>query len=323
MTGTLVGKLFRDVRVALAAVALLLAAYECLWVKITQRISGQLIPLFLGMASAWPVTPKQLESTLFEGPGKVLRSLLGGENISLDRAMDMLSIGYIHPVVQTILCVWAVGVASGAVAGEIDRGTMELLLAQPIRRYRLILAHFVLHLVTIPILCLSMWGGTALGVWLVGPISLSPEELKRFPFPVRIDAAALQLDPLACGPALLNVAALLFAISGYTLWLSAAGRSRWRVLGVAVFVTLLQFLINLLGQLWDVVAVLRPFTVFFYYQPQQIILQNRWTVDLGSVWNQGQGWYTVNVLVVLGGVGLVGYGMALWVFSRRDIPAPL
>ena len=47
--------------------------------------------------------------------------------MNLDRAMDMLSIGYVHPLVQTIFCVWAVGRASGALAGELDRGTMELL----------------------------------------------------------------------------------------------------------------------------------------------------------------------------------------------------
>ena len=48
--------------------------------------------------------------------------------------MDMLSIGYVHPLVQIIFCIWAVGRASGAVAGELDRGTMELLLAQPLSR---------------------------------------------------------------------------------------------------------------------------------------------------------------------------------------------
>ena len=50
--------------------------------------------------------------------------------------MDMLSIGYVHPLMQTIFCIWAVGRASGAIAGEMDRGTMELLLAQPLARGR-------------------------------------------------------------------------------------------------------------------------------------------------------------------------------------------
>src|SRR5215831_3539795 len=167
--GALIAKLLRDVRWPLLGVLLLLGGFECLWVKITQRIAGQLLPLLTGMASAWAISRSQLESTLFEGPGKIMRTLMGGENINLERAMDMLTVGYVHPLVITTLCIWAIGRSSGAVAGEIDRGTMELLLAQPIRRPRLILAHLCVDLLTIPLLCLSLWAGTELGVALVGP----------------------------------------------------------------------------------------------------------------------------------------------------------
>jgi ABC-2 type transport system permease protein len=321
--GSLLAKLFRDVRLPLFGVLLLLASFECLWVKITQRVAGQLLPLLMGLASAWPISKSQMESTLFEGPGKVMRTLMGGENINLERAMDMLSVGYVHPLVITILCIWAIGRSSGAIAGEIDRGTMELLLAQPVRRPRLILAHLCIDLMTIPLLCLSLWAGTFLGVFLIGPIELSGEDLKHFPFPVHLDPDALRLDPAAFGPGLWNVAALVFAVSGYTLWLSAAGRFRSKVLGLAVFITLLQFLINVVGQFWDTIGMLRPFTVFYYYQPQQIVLAHRWSVDLGQFWNNGQPLFALNVLAVLAAVGTVGYGMALWTFNRRDLPAPL
>ena len=47
---------------------------------------------------------------------------------------------------------------------------------------------------------------------------------------------------------------------------------------------------------------MRPFTVFFYYQPQQIILQHRWTVDLAGVWGLSQP-LRVPMLAVLAGVG--------------------
>jgi ABC-2 type transport system permease protein len=320
--GSLIAKLIRDVRLPLFGVLLLLAGFECLWVKITQRIAGQLLPLLMGLASAWPVSVSELEKTIFEGPGKIVRTLMGGEHINLERAMDVLSVGYVHPLVITILCIWAIGRSSGAIAGEIDRGTMELLLAQPIRRSRLILAHFCVDLLTIPLLCLSLWAGTSVGVWLVGPIELSAEDLKRFAF-VHVNRDALRLDPAAFGPALWNVGALVFAVSGYTLWLSAGGRYRWKVMGTAVFITLVQFLINVVGQLWDAVGVLRPFTVFYYYQPQQIILRHRWSVDLGEVWNSGHPFWSLQVLAVLVALGIAGYGLALWTFTRRDLPAPL
>ena len=81
----------------------------------------------------------------------------------------------------------------------------------------------------------------------------------------------------------MNVRALLLARGGYTMWLSAGGRFRGRVLGIAVLITLLQYLVNVIGQLWSPVAWLRPLTVFFYYQPQQIMLQHNWSIDLATV----------------------------------------
>src|SRR5262249_15215000 len=126
-----------------------------------------------------------------------MRTFMGGETIHIENAMDILSIGYVHPLVQTILCIWAIGRGSGAIAGEIDRGTMELLLAQPIRRYKVILAHLSVELIAIPLFCLSLWGGTWLGVQLIGPIGINQELLNALPFKVDMDPAKLQVYPEA------------------------------------------------------------------------------------------------------------------------------
>jgi ABC-2 type transport system permease protein len=335
MTTTLVLKLLRDLRLPLAVVATLLAGFQCLWAKVTQRIIGQLAPFFNTLAGFAGLSQKDVQDVLFEGPGRIARTLIGGDYLALDSAMDLLSIGYVHPLILTIFCIWAVGRAAGAVAGELDRGTMELLLAQPLPRWRLIWAHFCVDLIVIPVLCLSLWGGTWLGTWLTGPFQIEETRLPRLPkpnvvvevgpFTVRLEdprdrpkatqgtsrwaeRQRLRVEPAQFGRALPLVGGLIFAVSGYTMWLSAAGRFRWRVLGLAVLITLLQFLVNLIGQLWDVMAPWRPFTIFYYYQPQQVVLGGEWGVS---------------TLAVLYGVGLVGYALALWTFSRRDLPAPL
>jgi hypothetical protein len=85
------------------------------------------------------------------------------------------------------------------------------------------------------------------------------------------------------------------------------------VLGVAVLLTLLQFLVNVIGQLWPAAEALRPFTVFYYYQPQPIILDPSWYTK-SAIWIR---------MAVLLGVGLAGYVVAWWHFCRRDLPAPL
>jgi ABC-2 type transport system permease protein len=118
------------------------------------------------------------------------------------------------------------------------------------------------------------------------------------------------------------VAGLIFAVCGGTMWLSAAGRFRWRVLGLAVFIALVQFLVNVLGQMWDQAAWLRPLTIFYYYQPQQVIQTGNWCVSLAE-WNGGTSLIPLPMPIVLYGVGLIGYAMALWTLVRRDLPAPL
>lgn len=323
MMRVLIRKQLRDLRLPLLVVCLLLIGFQCLWVKITQRIVGQLVPFFTALAAAQHLPQLTVAEKIFQGPGKLMQTLMGGENIQLDRAMDMMSVGYVHPLMQTLFCIWAIGRASGAIAGEIDRGTMELLLAQPIPRYRVILAHLCVDLLTIPILCLSLWAGTCLGNLLVGPITIDSTEMKVFPIAPQINPEALAVNPAQFGWGLWNVGALVFAVSGFTMWLSARGRFRGRVMGLAVLLTLLQFIVNVVGQLWDTVAPLRPFTVFYYYQPQQAILGQDWTVNVGSFWNGGQPVFALNVLVVLLSVGLIGYLLALRAFCRRDLPAPL
>ncbi len=347
MTRTLVFKLFRDVRVALLVVALVLGAFQCLWAKIVENIIGLLQPVFETMAAGSGFSLDKVRSqVLFAGPAQAIRAMVGGDSINFERAQDLLSIALVHPVMVILFCIWGVGRAAGALAGELDRGTMELLLAQPVSRARLVQAHFLLDLITIPILCLSLWAGNALGVWFIGPqIKTQKIDLDKLraegdvvkpnvlveigPIKVSVPIANIQLpktvvsgpsERLAVssapfGPPLFVVGGLIFAICGYTMWLSSMGRFRMRVLGIAILVTLIMFLINLLGQMWDVVTPLRPFTIFYYYQPQQIMQGRGWSVPLGGI--------EVPMLVVLYGVGVVGYGLALWTFCQRDLPAPL
>lgn len=309
---TLFSKTLRDLRIPLVVMLLLVIAFQCLWARVTKRISSELMPQIMALADRG-VTPKAFEDVVFGGPGKILQTLIGGESLSLFRTSDMLSVGSVHPLMQIIFCLWAVGRAANAIAGEIDRGTMELLLAQPLARYQVVLNHLLVDLLVIPLICGAVWFGDILGIWLV--------ELQEMPA-----HSGLAGEPISFwlfGPGMVNAAALLFAMSGYTMWLSSRGRFRNKVLGLAVLVTLLQFLINVIGQLWDPMASWRPFTVFYYYQPQQIMLRHQWTIELGQVWNAGTPLLAVNGAMVLGIVGLAGYTAALWTICRRDLPAPL
>jgi ABC-2 type transport system permease protein len=296
MSLILVRKLLRDLRLGLVTIGLLLFAFELLWCKSTEQgliLTQKLLGRGIDMRIIFRIAFKEEES------GKMIEKLIGGDRIAIGQGLDTLSIGYVHPLLLTMLSVWAVGRAAGAIAGELDKGTMELLLAQPLARWRLVASHFVVDCLTIPILCACLWAGTTLGSHVFDLVAMTATDRKP-------------VDPLLFGPALANVGMLLFAISGYTMAISSAGRFRTRVLGIAVVLTLLQFLINLLGQTWQDIEFLRPCTVFYYYQPQGLIL------DLDGA--AAEAWR--NLLTLLA-VGTVGYAAALAIFCYRDLPAPL
>lgn len=327
MTFVLVRKLLRDVRLPLLVVCLLLFAFSAFWVKIAQRVTAEIAPFFNGIAAVSKVNPKLFEEIVFKGPGRVSQSVLGGAEIRFERPTDFLAVELLHPVVLILVSLWAVGRAGSAVAGELDRGTMELLLSQPVPRDRLILAHLIVDAVVIPAVCLSVFAGTHAGLWAVGPFAIDYTVLDKLPknslVTIPRGPDVLPVDVSRQPFALVNLAALMFAVSGLTIAISAAGRNRWRAVGFAAFVVVGMFAVNVLGQLWEPAGYLRPATVFFYYQPQKVWLKESWAAELGEAWAGGEPLCGVPVLPVLVGVGLAGYLVALRVFVRRDLPAPL
>ena len=327
MTFILVRKLLRDVRPALIVVCLVLFVFAAFWVKITQRVTSEIAPVFNSVALLVG-DQKLFEDVLFKGPGKVSQAALGWGDLNFERPNDFLAMGMLHPIVLTLGVVWAVGRAAGAVAGEIDRGTMELLMSQPVPRGRLILAHLMVDALVLPAIALAFFLGTQFGLAVVGdfvPDYSALKNLKRpdgtpIPFPIPENPEPLAVSGRGEIAGLANTCSLLFAISGLTIALSSAGRSRWKVTGYAVLIVVVMFVANTIGQLWEPAGFVRPLTLFFYYQPQKAMLDNNWMVDLSAAWS---GAPCVPGIVVLLAVGSLGYLFALRTFTCRDLPAPL
>jgi ABC-2 type transport system permease protein len=331
MTFILVRKLLRDARPALVAVCAVLFVFALFWVKITQRVTTEIAPMSQTISSFAFGRKEVLEKLFVRGPSKISQAALGWGEMNFDRPTDFLAIGLLHPLVLVLSIVWGVGRAAGAVAGEIDRGTMELLMAQPVPRGRLILAHLLVDCVVLPVLCLSFFAGTQFGLALVGDFvpdyTMFEQTAKELNMGDWAEKLPRQTNPLPVDGryelvGLVNTLALMFALSGVTVALSSVGRSRWRVIGFAALIAVVMFVANTVGQLWEPANFVRPFTFFFYYQPQRLMLENDWLVDLNKAWDLGRPVYVPAVGVLLA-VGAAGYAFALRAFARRDLPAPL
>ncbi len=336
----MVARHWRDWRFALALFSLMLVGFGLLWGSIIKRSLEQLAPFFRLLANQSGLTISVLEGMVFDGPGKMVRTMIGGDRVSLERAIDILSIVLVHPLVQLLLAMWAVGRGAAALAGELERGTFELLLSQPVSRVNVAISNVLFDLGCWIVIAVAFTSAATAGAWWINPLeerplppdiqermnrmswwTWSPATLfKKAPAPVDI-SDRLRIEPARFMLAAPAVAALGWSISGLAFAASAWGRSRMAVLGGMGLVVSTMFLVNLLGQLWEPLLVLRPLTVFYYYQPQEPMLGIPAVVNL-SEWF-GPDKVALPGLWVLVVTGALGYAAGTWRFATRDLPAPL
>jgi ABC-2 type transport system permease protein len=335
----LISRLTNDWRLWLVGFCCILGGFGVVWALVLRRTLEDVSPFFRLLASQSGLNHQDIEGVIFGGPGKMLRTLIGGDRISLENAMDLLSIALVHPLAVGLVGLWAMGRGT-ALVGELDRGTLELLLSQPVTRRLVNLSHLLFDLITWPLLALCLCGGLAFGTWWINPIQEKPmaqEMVQKMesakPWWMRVQwlqsepkskgrpfAERMRLTPENFLKATPSVAALGFAMSGITYALSAFGRSRIKMLGILSTLFFLMYLANLLAQLFQPMEWVRPLTVFYYYHPQELVLgQGDWLV----LREWGLESPRVPALFVLLLTGLLGYWIGSRHMERRDLPVPL
>ncbi len=197
---------------------------------------------------------------------------------------DLLAFGWNHPVALAIGGAVAVVLASRAVAGEIEAGTLELVLSQPISRGRYFAGQVAFAAAALAVLSLAGAAATFAGERLYG------------------------LDALGTRPLMLlavNFFLLQTAWFGVTLLVSVFGREAGRVAFAGFLVALLSYLTQVIAEIWPKAAFLHPYSPNAYYDPRVII-------KTGAL--------PAESVAVLAGIAVAGTALAFWRFRRRDIP---
>ena len=91
---------------------------------------------------------------------KQFTSFGGGDVFSLGGS---IALGYIHPISIILVSIFAIGLTTSAVAGERQRGTLEVVLARPLSRRTLYATLFVGVLLFIGIVLAAAIAGTVVG----------------------------------------------------------------------------------------------------------------------------------------------------------------
>jgi ABC-2 type transport system permease protein len=193
-----------------------------------------------------------------------------------------------HPFILTNVLLWAILRGSGAVSSEIERGTLDLVLSRPISRFAYLASQVATGLFGLLTLSVAIVAGNVIaGHWY--PVETPP-------------TWASLLRPAV------NMAALGFAVYGYTLLLSAIDSVRWRPNLIASVLTLGGYVALVIAN----VPVLEDWrwlgnlSIFKAYDPVSAAVT---------------GEHLVRHTGILAGIGLGGVVLGFLGFLWRDLPA--
>jgi ABC-type transport system involved in multi-copper enzyme maturation permease subunit len=214
----------------------------------------------------------------------VFTALLGIDVRDEFTGQMLQSLLWVHPVVLAAIWGHEVIHCTRVPAGEIDRGTIDVLLGFPVSRRAMFVAES------------AVWLASGLAIIAIGAIGYLH--------------GSAAMDP-ALRPAagrtllvLLNLACLYVAVGGVTYLVSACCDRRGRAIGWVFGLLLASFLLNFLAQFWAPARKVAFLGVMNYYRPA-IIIQD--------------GVLPAGDLAVLLGVGVATWILAGEVTARRSI----
>lgn len=182
---------------------------------------------------------------------RIVSSLLGVEVGDEINAQLLQSILWVHPVVLALLWSHAIQLGTRMPAGEIDRGTIDILLSLPVSRRAVYMSESLMLLAS-------------------GALIIVAGVMAHL-----VTAASLGLvDTRGLGPVILialNLFSLYLAVAGTTFLVSSMSDRRGRAVGIILALVLVSFLVNFLQQFWEPAKQISFLSVLTYYRPAQII----------------------------------------------------
>jgi ABC-2 type transport system permease protein len=223
-----------------------------------------------------------------EGRIEMMRSLGVMEDSA---SVSIMMTFWNHPFIVLTMAIWAISRGSIAVSGEIERGTMDLILSRPIARSSYLASHVLIGVLGLCLLALALSVGAAVGLNF-NHLRVPPSFSTLF------------------RPAL-NLAALGLPVYGYTLLVSSLDQVRWRPTMIGSVLTLLGFI----AWVVSMIPVLRDYSWRVWLERISIFKLYNPVDAVGPAEHLGRD------LAILAGLGAAFIVLAFVGFIRRDLPA--
>jgi len=213
-----------------------------------------------------------------------IKAFIGGDALQYGNIGGLIAIGYQEPFVLLLYMLFAVGVPTALLAGEVQRGTMELILSRQTTKTHVYICAGLITVVGMYALVVVMFMGTVVSTNLYDFDQEVP--LYRF-FKLAV-----------------NGGILASAVGGIAL-LAAACFRRGMAVSLTVAFLVVNYFIMIITQWWPRMKWLDPVTIFNYVDGRKIFVEPGWPVN------------DMCVLISLLVVSTVLGGAVWW---RRDLP---
>jgi ABC-2 type transport system permease protein len=213
-----------------------------------------------------------------------IKAFLGGDILQAGNISGLIAIGYQDPLILLLYMLFAVGVPTALLAGEVQKGTMELILSRHTTKIQIYICAGLITLVGMYALVVVMFLGT-----------VAATNIYQF----------YQEVPLYSFFKLAINGGILASAVGAIALLAAACFRRGMAVSVTVAYLVVNYFISIITKWWPQMKWLDPYTMFNYVDGAKIFARHSWPV--------GDMLVLISILVVstvLGGV----------IWSRRDLP---
>ena len=222
---------------------------------------------------------------LFEQLPEFVRAMFGDDFISMLTVEGAAAFGLNHPLVLVILSIGAITIPSRHIAGEAETGTLELVLSFPVKRIKLLLNLYISAGVFLFLIIFCAFCSSVLSINIFHQLKF-----------------VLFVKMLKIG---LNLWLLFVFIMSLTMVLSSFEKEGNKVSIRVAGITLVFYLLHYLSSLWDTIQFTKPFNIFTYYQPEDLMT--------------GQRSFLLHFMV-LSSLTLLCLLVSIYQFNRRDIP---
>lgn len=239
-----------------------------------------LLLLSLYTAGLYPSIAKTSFTDYIKALPPALTALFG-DSFSLATAEGYLNAYFFDMMGPIFFVIYAIGAGSGAIAGEEDRGTLDILLAGPTKRWSVVLHKFAAMVAGTFLLGFFMWAGLVLAAVLVDmPLSF-----------VRLAEASV--GSVLVGLVFGSLALAVGCIRG----------NRGLSIGLPAAVTLAAYVLKVYAPLVEAMKPFQKLSPFYYANAARPLVNGMSIGDMS----------------ILAGLSLILLVVALFAFQRRDV----